>query len=122
LETDIRRLLLSQVMLVAGLSAVLLGIFDLFTAGSALFGGGIAMMNAALVDRCTRRDAASPERTPQQSLAAIYMCVVQRFLLAALMFAFGLGVMKLTALALLAGFIAGQFVMVVINTQHLTKK
>jgi F0F1-type ATP synthase assembly protein I len=122
LNTEIRRLLVYQFVLVAGMSAVFLGIFDLFTAGSSIFGGAIAMMNAALAARCAGRDAASPERTPQQSLAAMYICVVQRFLIAALLFAFGLGVLKLNALALLAGFIAGQFVMVIINTQQLTKK
>ena len=106
----------------AALAAVLLGIFDLFAAGSSLFGGAVAMMNAALAARCASRDAASPERTPEQSLVAIYICVAQRFLLIALMFALGLGMLKLKPLALLAGFIAGQFVMVVINTQQLTKK
>ena len=104
------------------MAAVLLGIFDLFTAASNLFGGGVAMMNAALAARCASRDAASPERTPQQSLVAMYVCVVQRFLLIALMFAIGLVVLKLNPLALLAGFIAGQFVMVIVNTQQLTKK
>jgi hypothetical protein len=74
------------------------------------------------VVRCARRDARVPERKPQQSLAAVFICVAQRFVIAALLFAFGLGVLKLPPLALLAGFIAGQLVMVIIGTQQLKQK
>ena len=109
-------------MLIGAASAVLLAFFDLSHAVSAGFGGGIAVVNAALVWRCARRDSQAPERTPQQSLAAIYLCVIQRFVFAALLFAFGLGALKLKPFALLAGFIIGQLVMVIIGTQQLKQK
>jgi hypothetical protein len=122
LGTGIRRLLLYQVALVAAVSAVFLVIFSPLAAASSWFGGGIAAANALLVARCASRDARAPERTPQQSLAAVFLCVAQRFLIATLLFAFGLGVLLLSPLALLAGFIAGQLVMVIIGTQQLTQK
>jgi F0F1-type ATP synthase assembly protein I len=122
LDTGIRRLLLNQLTLVSVTSAVFLVIFDMAHALSTAFGGGIAVVNALLVWRCARRDARAPERTPQQSLAAMYICVIQRFVLAALLFAFGLGALKLKPFALLIGFIAGQLVMVIIGTQQLKQK
>jgi F0F1-type ATP synthase assembly protein I len=122
LDTGIRRLLLYQLALVAAVSAVFLVIFNPLAAASSCFGGGIAAVNALLVARCASRDAHTPERTPQQSLAAVFLCVAQRFLVAALLFAFGLGALQLRPLALLAGFIAGQLVMVIIGTQQLEQK
>ena len=122
MDTGIGRLLLYQSVLVAAVSALFLVIYSPFAAGSCGFGGGLAAVNALLVARCARRDARAPERTPQQSLAAVFLCVAQRFLVVTLLFAFGLGVLKLKPLALLAGFIAGQLVMVIIGTQQLKQK
>lgn len=122
METGIRRLLRYQVVLFAAVSAVFFVIFGPLAAASCGFGGGIASVNALLVARCVSRDAHAPERTPQQSLAAVFICVAQRFLVATLLFAFGLGVLQLRPLALLAGFIAGQLVMVIIGTQQLKYK
>jgi F0F1-type ATP synthase assembly protein I len=122
LDTGIRRLLLSQLLLIGVTSAVFLVIFDSAHAASAGFGGGIAVVNALLVWRCAQRDSQAPERTPQQSLAAIFICVIQRFVFAALLFAFGLGALELKPFALLSGFIAGQLVMVIIGTQQLKQK
>jgi F0F1-type ATP synthase assembly protein I len=122
LDTGIRRLLLYQFILVAAISAVFLVIFEPFSAVSVWFGGFIAAANALLLARCSRRDAQATERTPQQSLVGGYICVVQRFLLAALLFAFGLGVLRLEALALLAGFIVGQLVMITMGIKQLEQK
>lgn len=122
MDTGIRRLLLYQAILVAVTSAVFLAIFDSFAAVSAGFGGCIAAVNALLLARCSRRDAQAVQRTPQQSLAAGYICVVQRFLLVALCFAFGLGVLKLEALALLTGFMIGQLVMIFNGIRQLEQK
>ena len=122
MDTGIRRLLLHQVLLVAVTSFAFLVIFEIFSAASVWFGGGIAAINALLQARCASRDARRPERSPQQSLVAVFICVVQRFLVVALMFALGLGVLKLDPLAILAGFIAGQIVLIVSGTKQLTQK
>ncbi|MFQ5642861.1 MAG: ATP synthase subunit I [Thiogranum sp.] len=122
MDTGIRRLLFYQAVLVAVTSAVFLVIIDTFAAVSAGFGGCVAAVNALLLARCSQRDAQATERTPQQSLVAGYICVVQRFLLVALLFAVGLGVLRLEALALLTGFVAGQFVMVFSGIKQLEQK
>ena len=111
-----------QLLLIAVVSVPLFFIYELSYVLSLWFGAGIAAINALLVARCAHRDARAPERKPQQSLAAVFVCVAQRFVIAALLFAFGLGVLKLPPLALLAGFIAGQLVMVIIGTQQLKQK
>jgi len=74
-----------------------------------------------LLTRCAHRDVKAPQRSPQQSLAAVYLCVVQRFLVIALLFALGLGLLKLNPPALMTGFIVGQLVMVIMETQRLKK-
>ncbi|NHZ69852.1 MAG: hypothetical protein GWP20_01300 [Thermotogales bacterium] len=122
MDTGIRRLLLYQLLLVMATSAVFFAIFEIFSAVSVWFGGGVAAANALVLARCSRRDALATERTPQQSLVAGYICMVQRFLLVALLFAFGLGVLRLEALALLTGFIGGQFVMVIMGIKLLEQK
>ena len=122
MDTGIRRLLLYQFLLVAATSAVFLVIFATFAAASVWFGGCVAAANALLLARCSQRDAQATERTPQQSLAAGYICAVQRFVLGALLFAFGLGVLRLEAPALLTGFVAGQLVMIFIGIKQLEQK
>ena len=122
MDTGIRRLLLFQLLLVAATSFVFLVIFEIFAAVSVWFGGGVAALNAILQARCASRDARSPERSPQQSVVAVYMCVLQRFLVVALMFALGLGTWKLDPLAALAGFIAGQIMLIISGSKQLTQK
>ena len=122
MDTGIRRLLLYQMLLVAATSIVFLVIYEIFSAVSVWFGGGIAAMNILLQARCASRDAHRPERSPQQSLAAVYVCVIQRFLLVALLFALGLGALKLDPLAVLAGFVAGQIMLIILGSKQLTQK
>ena len=121
MDTGIRRLLLFQSMVVAATAAAFLVIFETFSAVSVCYGGCAAAVNGLLLARCARRDAAVPERTPQQSLMAAYLCVLQRFIVLALLFVLGLGLLKLKPLALLTGFIVGQVVMVILETQRLKK-
>ncbi|TCK16913.1 ATP synthase protein I [Thiogranum longum] len=122
MEKGIRRLLCYQLVLVLAVSVVFFAIFDSLSAFSVLCGGGIAAGNALLAARCAHRDARAPERTPQQSLAAIYICMVQRFVIIAVLFALVMGGLKLDPLAVLAGFIAGLGVMVIFGTQQLTQQ
>ena len=122
LDTGVRRLILLQVGFVAATSAVFLAVYGIFTAVSVWYGGGIAATNGLVQARCLYRDTQAPQRSPQQSLVAVYVCVVQRFLLVALLFALGLGALKLEPLAVLAGFVAGQVALVISGTNALTKK
>jgi len=122
LKNGIRRLLLYQLLLVSATSAVFLVIFDSLSAISVVCGGGIAAGNALLAARCARRDAQAPERSPQQSLAALYICVVQRFVIVAALFALVMSTGQLDPLAVMTGFIVGQLVMIFFGTQQLTQQ
>ncbi len=120
--TEFHRLLLIQLLLVGVATVVFLANFDFAHAVAAGFGVGIAVVNALLLARCARRDAQALQRTPPQIMVAVYVCVIQRFVLAALLFAFGLGALQLKPLALLIGFIVGQIAMVIIGMQQLKQK
>jgi ATP synthase protein I len=122
LDTGIRRLFLLQTAWVAVASAVFLAVDGIFSAVSVWYGGGIAVTNGLVQARCLQRDAQAPQRSPQQSLVAVYVCVLQRFLLVALLFALGLGALELEPLAVLAGFVAGQIALVISGSNALTKK
>ena len=113
--------MLYQFLLVGVAAVVMLAWFDIAQVISAGFGYLIAVVNSILATRCAQRDAEAKERTPEQSLAALYLCVLQRFVMAAALFAIGLGALALGPFALLAGFIAGQLVMVIIGTQQLKR-
>ncbi|MGB5409444.1 MAG: ATP synthase subunit I [Thiogranum sp.] len=121
MDAGIRRLVLFQFSLVAASAAVFLVIFETFSAVSVCYGGCVATANGLLLARCAHRDVKAPQRSPQQSLAAAYLCVVQRFLVIASLFALGLGLLKLKPMALMTGFIAGQLVLVILETQRLKK-
>ena len=121
MDSGIHRLLLFQSLIIAVTAAVFLVIFETSSAVSVCYGGLLATVNALLIARCAHRDAKAPQRSPQQSVAAAYVCVAQRFLALALLFALGLGLLELRPGALLSGFIAGQLVMVIMETQRLNK-
>jgi F0F1-type ATP synthase assembly protein I len=121
MDSGTRRLFLFQSLVIAATAAVFLVIFETLSAVSVCYGVCVAAVNALLLARCAYRDAKAPGRSPQQSLAAVYLCVVQRFLLIALLFALGLGSMELKPLALMTGFVAGQLVLVILETQRLKK-
>ncbi|MGD2073640.1 MAG: ATP synthase subunit I [Gammaproteobacteria bacterium] len=114
--------MLLQITWVAVTSAVFLAVFGIYSAVSVGYGGGIAATNGLVQLRCLHRDAQAVERSPQQSVAAVYVCVIQRFVLAAVLFALGLGVLELEPLAVLAGFVAGQIALVISGINALTKK
>ncbi len=114
--------MLYQFLLVSATSAVFLVFFEHWSALSVVCGGGIAAVNALLAARCARRDAQAPQRTPAQSLTAIYICMVQRFVIVAALFGLAMAAGPLDPLAVMAGFIVGLMVMIFFGTQQLTQK
>jgi F0F1-type ATP synthase assembly protein I len=101
---------------------VFLAVFGIFSAVSVCYGGGIAALNGLVQVRCLHRDAQAPERSPQQSVASVYVCVIQRFVIVALMFALGLGALGAEPFAVLSGFVAGQAALVISAISALDKK
>ena len=83
-----------------------------FKAGSACFGGAVAMVNVLLLEwRRTQADRRGA-MTAGQSLRVVYRSVFERLVLVAGLFVLGMGVLRLDPLALLAGFIAGQVALI----------
>lgn len=101
-----------QLVLVAVTSVVFFVIFGWFQAVSVWFGGLTAALNIGWL--LWRRQQADAGRalSAGQSLRLLYRSALERFVLIALLFALGLGGLKLDPLALLTGFIVGQLALV----------
>ncbi len=115
-----RRILIAQ--LVAALLVTLGYLFwQPYSALAALFGGGIALANGLLIARRiakrNKQDAGDTELTSRNEVASMYVSVIERFVLVAILLAIGLGYWKEVReaqLALISGFVAGQFALMII--------
>lgn len=76
-------------------------------ASAALFGGAAALINLLLLDWRARRANRAGALTARQSLRVLYLSALERFVVVALLFALGIGILGLDPLALLLGFVAG---------------
>ncbi|MEE9492837.1 MAG: ATP synthase subunit I [Gammaproteobacteria bacterium] len=74
------------------------------------FGGSMAILNVYLLQRCQKREL-RVVRSADKTLAAMYLCVLQRFIIIALLFYASLGMLELVPLAVLVGFIMGQSIL-----------
>ncbi len=112
---NIRRLALLQLALVAITSIIFFTMYGGFQAGSVWYGGLTATLNIGWL--LWRRHCADTGRalSAGQSLRLLYRSALERFVLVAVLFALGLGVMQLDALALLTGFVAGQLALVILG-------
>lgn len=108
MASGIRKLLVLQLLLIAVTSVVFLLCYGVFQAGSVWGGGAIASANSLLLE--WRRHGADSGRalSAGESIRVLYRTALERFVLVALLFALGLGGLKLDPLALLTGFIMGQ--------------
>ncbi|MBT8116662.1 MAG: ATP synthase subunit I [Gammaproteobacteria bacterium] len=73
-----------------------------------LFGGGIAMVNVALLLWRRTRAERGRAMSAGESMRLLYRSALERFIAVIALFALGMGVLKLYAPALLTGFIVGQ--------------
>ncbi len=119
MDTGLSRLLLYQLVLVAATSAVFLVVTGWFPASSVWYGGLIAATNIGLLLRCKHRQGNRPTGSAQHTLAALYICALQRFIAVTVLFVLGMGVLKLHPLAILAGFVAGQVLLLIPRTRKL---
>lgn len=113
------RLLLYQLVLVAATSAAFLVVTGWFPASSVWYGGLVAATNIGLLLRCKHRQSGRPTGSAQTTLVALYICALQRFIAVTVLFMLGMGVFKLHPLAVLAGFVAGQFLLLIPGTRKL---
>ena len=87
-------------------------------AGSALFGGFIATCNLLLLEWRRHRTDSGPVLSASQSIRVLYRSALERMGLVVLLFALGIGVLRLEPLALITGFIAGQIGLVFTGTRR----
>jgi ATP synthase protein I len=112
---EIRRLALLELVLVAVTSIVFFTIYGGFQAGSVWFGGLTATLNIGCLLWRRQRAEAGRALSAGKSLRLLYRSALERFVLVALLFALGLGALKLDPLALLTGFVVGQLALVLLG-------
>ena len=116
LTSGIRKRLGFQLVLIAVTSIVFFTLGDVIQAGSVWFGGAIASANLLLLEWRRRAADRGPALSAAASLRLLYRTALERFVLAAVLFVLGLGVLRLDPLALLSGFIVGLVALIVTGT------
>ncbi len=76
-----------------------------------LGGGGVSVLNGALLAWRMSRAALHPAQDAHQQLRLMYFCAVERFLAVVASLGICLAVLKLSPLAVLGGFVLGQAVL-----------
>lgn len=87
-------------------------------AGAALFGGAMALLAALLLEWRRSRAENGRALSAVQSIRVLYRSAFERMGLVVVLFALGMGVLRLDPLALLAGFIAGQLGLLFTGTER----
>jgi len=118
LLSRVRMVLSTQLALVLLTSAVFFLVSGGFQAGSAGFGGAIALINVLLLEWRRYQTDTGRAIDARQSLLVLYRSALERLLLVALLFALGLGALALDPLALLTGFIMGQVALLLTGTKR----
>jgi ATP synthase protein I len=104
LSREAQRLLVAQLSLMLVLAAGFALASGVAAAVAVAFGGGMAIANAWLMARGVARATEIALRQPGAETMALYLVAVQRFVLMAVLFAVGIGVVKLLPVQLIVGF------------------
>lgn len=107
-DGSVRRLLAIQALLAVGVAGAFLLSSGLSAAGSALYGGAIALASSTLLGRSLKAATEAAKFSPNQGTRTLYLGAVQRFLLVLGLLAVGMGLWRLPPLALIAGFAGAQ--------------
>jgi len=118
LLSRIRVVLTTQLVLVLLTSVVFLMVSGGFQAGSAVFGGAIALINVLLLEWRRYQTDKGRAIDARQSLLVLYRSALERLLVVALLFTLGLGALALDPLALLTGFVMGQVALLLTGTKR----
>lgn len=79
---------------------------------AALYGSAVVLANGVLQRRQQNRAAQVAGLSPERNLRYLYRCAVERFIATVLMFAIGIGLLKMHPMPLLGGFIIAQVAVV----------
>ncbi len=107
-----RNALITQVFVVFIVAVVYAGLVGAASALGAVFGGCIAVANGLLLCWRLHRGGKHPHGDPGRHLRSFFASAMERFVVVVVLFAIGMGVLKLVPLPLLLGFIAGQVALV----------
>jgi len=118
LLSRIRVVLSTQLALVLLTSVVFFLVSGGFQAGSAVFGGAIALINVLLLEWRRYQTDKGRAIDARQSLLVLYRSALERLLVVALLFTLGLGALALDPLALLTGFVMGQVALLLTGTKR----
>jgi ATP synthase protein I len=118
LLTGVRFAVFAQLVLVVLVAGIFLAASGWGRAGSALFGGVIAIGNLLLLEWRRVRTERGPALSASRSIRVLYRSALERMGLVVLLFAVGLGLLRLDPLGLLTGFIAGQLGLLLTGTRR----
>ncbi len=108
LARDVVRLASAQAALALAVAAVFLVFRDAAAAGGALAGSGVALALTALHARRVRLATRATRSRPGTETLVLGVGVLERFVVAAGLFALGIGYWKLAPVPMIAGFAACQ--------------
>lgn len=118
LYAALRRQLLLQVVLTTVVALLFLTVSGNAYGKGAVYGGLVAVANTLIqLWHWWRFDTKGSEGLAQNALL-IYRIAIERFASTLLLFALGLGVLKLAPLPLMSGFIAGQLVLLIMGFKN----
>ena len=101
------RIVIVQTILVTLVTILFAATQGTAAAKAAIFGGMIAIMNSLLLLWHKRRTSRLAADDAQGSMRIFFACAAERFFLTVILFAAGLGALKLMPIPLLSCFIAG---------------
>lgn len=103
-----RNLLIIQIIFTAVVSGVGLQLLGGPGAKSALYGGGIALVNSLLLGWRVRRAGAAAGKSVTQGAFTLYWGAIERFVFTMVAFIVGMGLLRLRPEPLLAAFAVAQ--------------
>lgn len=108
-----RNILILQVLFVAAGVGLSIWQFDLSVAKATLFGGLITVINSLQLLRHLHRADRVAGCDANRNIRVLYLCAMERLIMTLALFALGMGVLKLTPLAVISGFILGQLALLI---------
>ncbi|HEY0634761.1 MAG TPA: ATP synthase subunit I [Gammaproteobacteria bacterium] len=118
LYAALRRQLLLQGVLTTVIALLYLTVSGSASGKGAAYGGLIAVANTLIQLWHWWRFDTKGSEGPAHNALLIYRIAIERFASTLLLFALGLGVLKLAPLPLLSGFIAGQMVLLIMGFKN----
>lgn len=105
LISRLRRLLLTQAVLTVVVAAIYFALKGGESAVAALFGGSIALANSGLLAWRARQTEQGRVLNAHQSMRVLIRSMLERYATVAALFAMGMGVLKLSPLPMVIGFV-----------------